>query len=345
MPETFVVETPGTVDAPRSLRGVAIGGVAVALPTTVKTNAPIAARLGIDEDWIVARTGVRERRVAAPDQGVVDLAAAAAARSLEAAAVAAADVDVVLVATMSHDQLSPAAAPLVAERIGAVGAGAIDVDAACAGFVSAIALGASQIESGRAGMVLVIGADLMHRLLDHDDRATAALFGDGAGAVLLRATEGESRIGPVVLGADGARAGLITVSRAEALIRMKGHDTFRQAVDRLCESTLAAVAAVDSSLDEIDVFVYHQANQRILEAVGERLDLDRSRVVDCIARYGNTSAATVPIALAEARDSGLLRHGSRVLLAAFGGGLAWAATVAEWGLDSDLLDGGDGNGA
>lgn len=347
MPDVYVAERANAVGAPRSLCGAAIGGVGVALPATVKTNAPIAARLGVDEDWIVARTGVRERRVASADQGVVDLAAIAAARSLEAAAVAAADIDLVLVATMSHDQLSPAAAPLVAERIGARRAGAIDLDAACAGFVSAIALGASQIESGRATTVLVIGADLMHRLLDHDDRATAALFGDGAGAVLLRASEGESRIGPVVLGADGARAGLITVSRAEALIRMKGPDTFRQAVDRLCESSLAAAAAADSSLDEIDVFVYHQANKRILEAVAERLGLDRSRVVDCIARYGNTSAATVPIALADARDSGLLRNGSRVLMAAFGGGLAWAATVAQWGFegsDLDLVDGGDGNG-
>ena len=347
MPDVYMAERASAVEAPRSVCGAAIGGVGVALPATVKTNAPIAARLGVGEEWIVARTGVRERRVASADQGVVDLAAIAAARSLEAAAVAAADIDLVLVATMSHDQLSPAAAPLVAERIGARRAGAIDLDAACAGFVSAIALGASQIESGRATTVLVIGADLMHRLLDHDDRATAALFGDGAGAVLLRASEGESRIGPVVLGADGARAGLITVSRTEALIRMKGPDTFRQAVDRLCESSLAATAAVDSSLDEIDVFVYHQANKRILEAVAERLGLDRSRVVDCIARYGNTSAATVPIALAEARDSGLLRNGSRILMAAFGGGLAWAATVAQWGFESsefDLVGGGDGNG-
>lgn len=337
MPELVASETPGAVDPPPALGGVAIGAVGVALPNAIRTNEPIAARLGVDEDWIVARTGVRERRIAAADEGVVDLAVAAGADSLAVAAIDPSAVDLVLVATMSHDQLSPAAAPLVADRLGASRAGAIDLDAACAGFVSAIALGASQIESARAATVLVIGSDLMSRLLDPDDRATAALFGDGAGAVLLRACAPPSRIGPVVLGADGARAGLITVSCAEALIRMKGPDTFRQAVKRLSESTLAAVAAVGRSLDEIDVFVYHQANQRILEAVAERLGLDRTRVIDCIGRYGNTSAATVPIALAEGRDSGLLRPGSRVLMAAFGGGLTWAATVAEWGLDE--LDG------
>lgn len=345
MPELVATAPDADHNASHALGGVAIGAVGVAVPSEVRTNEPIAARLGVDEDWIVARTGVRERRIAAAGEGVVDLAAAAASRSLEAAAVDPGAVDLVLVATMSHDQLSPAAAPLVADRIGATRAGAIDLDAACAGFVSAISLAASQVESGRAGTVLVVGADLMSRLLDPDDRATAALFGDGAGAVLLRAAEAPGRIGPVVLGADGARSGLVTASRAEAIIRMKGPDTFRQAVDRLSEATLAAVAADGVALEEIDVFVYHQANKRILEAVGERLGLNSRRVVDCIARYGNTSAATVPIALAEAAEAGMLVDGARVLMAAFGGGLAWAATVAEWGLDPDLRSRGAGNGA
>lgn len=345
MPELLATKPRLERSSARALGGVAIGAVGVALPTEIRTNKSIAARLGVAEDWIVVRTGVRERRIAAPEEGVVDLAAEAASRSLKVAAVAPEAVDLVLVATMSHDQLTPAAAPLVAERIGAKRAGAIDLNAACAGFVSAIALGVAQVESRRAQCVLVIGADVMSRLIDPDDRATAALFGDGAGAVLLQATEALGRIGPVVLGSDGARSDLVTASRGEAIMRMKGPDTFRQAVDRLSEATLAAAAADGVTLDEIDVFVYHQANTRILGTVGERLGLDPRRVVDCIDRYGNTSAATVPIALAEARDSGPLRRGSRVLMAAFGGGLAWAATVAEWGLDSELLGAGGDDGA
>jgi len=333
MPELAVARDPAAITPPARTRGASIGGVGVALPTTVRTNAEIAERLEVDEEWIVARTGVLERRVAAAGEGVAELGAAAAARSLQAAGVDAEEIDLLLVATMSHDHLSPAAAPLVAETLGARKAGAIDLNAACAGFVSAVALGASHIESGRARSVLVVGADLMHGLTDPEDRATAALFGDGAGAVVLKANDWESRIGPVVLGADGARAPLIKVGREEARIRMKGPDTFRQAVDRLSESTLEAVAGAGSSLQEIDVFVFHQANKRITRAVGDRLGLPRERVVDCIDRYGNTSAATVPIALADAAETGLLRDGSRVLMAAFGGGLAWAATVVDWGLD------------
>ncbi len=332
MPELATARPTEAIASSTRIRGASIGGVGVALPAAVRTNASIAERLGVDEEWIVARTGVRERRVAGDGEGVAELGAAAAARSLWAAAADADEIDLVLLATMSHDHLSPAAAPLVAEMIGARNAGAIDLNAACAGFVSAVALGASQIESGRARSVLVIGADLMHGLIDPDDRATAALFGDGAGAVVLQANDRESRIGPVVLGADGARAPLIMVGRKEARIRMKGPDTFRQAVDRLSESTLEAVAAAGCALSEIDVFVYHQANKRITDAVGDRLGLPRERVVDCIERYANTSAATVPIALADAQEKGLLRDGSRVLMAAFGGGLAWASTVVDWGL-------------
>jgi 3-oxoacyl-[acyl-carrier-protein] synthase-3 len=189
-----------------------------------------------------------------------------------------------------------------------------------------------QIESGRADRVLVIGADLISRLTNRDDRGTAGLFGDGAGAVVMRATEPPGRIGPVVLGADGARAGLIECDR-EGLIRMKGPDTFRQAVDRLSEVTLDALAAAGRELDDVDVFAYHQANRRIIRAVGERLELPSERVIDYVARYGNTSAASIPIALTEARDEGLLRDGATVLCAAFGGGLAWGGTVIEWGSD------------
>jgi 3-oxoacyl-[acyl-carrier-protein] synthase III len=312
------------------LRGAVVSGVGTVVPPTVVTNQPIAARLGVSERWIVGRTGVRERRIAGPEERLADYAAEAASRSLAAAGVEAAEVDLVLVATMSHEQLTPSAAALVAARIGALGAGAIDVGAACSGFVSALVLAAAQVESGRAGTVLVIGADLMSRLTDRDDRGTAMLFADGAGAVVVTATEAPGHVGPAVLGADGVRAELVTASRQEAILRMNGHDTFRQAVDRLCEATIGAAAAAGRPLSEIDLFAYHQANARILAAVGERLKLDPERVIDCIGHYGNTSAATIPLALAEARDAGLLEPGASVLLAAFGGGLTWAATVIEW---------------
>jgi 3-oxoacyl-[acyl-carrier-protein] synthase III len=330
MPETSAtLSSPGL--ARPTLRGSAVAGVGVSVPPTVVTNEPIAARLGVSERWIAARTGVLERRIADPSDELVDYAAEAASRALAAAGTDPLELDLVLVATMTHEQLTPSAAPLVAERIGAIGAGAIDVGAACSGFVSALSLAAAQVESDRAGAVLVVGADLMSRLTDPDDRSTAALFADGAGAVVVTATGEPGQIGPAILGSDGARCGLVTAARDEAVIRMNGHDTFRQAVDRLSDATLAAAAAAGTPLEEIDVFVYHQANTRILAAVGERLGLDPGRVIDCIDRYGNTSAATIPLALAEAEQSGMLEAGASALLAAFGGGLTWAATVVEWG--------------
>jgi 3-oxoacyl-[acyl-carrier-protein] synthase III len=318
---------------PRARRGAAIAGLGMAVPPDVVDNAPIAARLGISEQWIVERTGVEQRRIAAPGERLASYAAEAGAGAVGAAELEATDLDLVLVATMSHEQLTPHAAPLVADHIGAAGAGALDVNAACTGFLSALSMATGQIESGRAEAALVVGADLVSRLTNRDDRSTAGLFGDGAGAVVLRPTEPPGRIGPVILGADGARAGLIQADRGDGLIRMKGPDTFRQAVDRLSQATLAALAAADRELADVDLFVYHQANSRIIGAVGERLELPPERVIDCVPRYGNTSAGSIPIALAEALRHGLLHDGSTVLCAAFGGGLAWGATMFEWGSD------------
>ena len=314
-------------------RGAAVASLATALPPRVVPNAPIAEHLGIDESWIVQRTGVVERRIAAPGESVVTLAADAGRRALADAGVVPAGLDLVLVATMSHDKLTPHSSSLVASEIGATRAGAMDMNAACTGFLSALLMGTGQIESGRAESVLVIGADVLSPLTDRDDRSTAALFGDGAGAFVLRPTEPPGRIGPVVLGADGTSAGLINCDRDD-LIQMKGPDTFRQAVDRLSEATLEALDAAGRGLDEVDVFAYHQANSRIIQAVGERLALPGERVIDCVPRYANTSAATIPIALAEARGEGLLRDGATVLCAAFGGGLAWGATVIDWSVDA-----------
>jgi 3-oxoacyl-[acyl-carrier-protein] synthase-3 len=240
-------------------------------------------------------------------------------------------VDLVVVATTTSDELMPAAAPLVAHAIGATRAGAFDVGAACTGFLSALAVATAQIEAGRAGTALAVGADLMSRITDPDDRSTAAVFADGAGALLLEQSAHTARIGPIVLGVDGAGAQHIYASRCDGVIRMNGHETFREAVARLSLATLQAARAAAVRLEEIDLFVYHQANGRILSAVGQRLGLPAERVVDCIAEYGNTSAATLPLALAFSEREGLLRAGDRVLLGAFGAGFTWGATVIEWG--------------
>jgi 3-oxoacyl-[acyl-carrier-protein] synthase-3 len=333
MPRPLAFPAPSPAASERR-RGTEIAGLGVALPETVVTNAPIAARLGIEEDWIVRRMGIHERRVAAPGETLASYAAQAGRRALAGAGVAAGDLDLVLVATISNDELTPAAAPRVAAELGAGAAAALDVNAACTGFVSALSLACAQVESGRAANVLVIGAELMSRIIDPDDRATAPLFGDGAGAVVVRGAA-RGRIGPVVLGADGANADLIRASREEGLVRMQGHETFRLAVDRMSEVSVSAAAAAGLELSEIDLFVYHQANARILQAVGARLVLDPELIVNCIGRYGNVSAGTIPLALEVARQAGTLRDGARVLLAAFGAGLTWGATVVEWGGEAD----------
>jgi 3-oxoacyl-[acyl-carrier-protein] synthase III len=310
--------------------GAAIASVGASLPRKVVLNAEIAARIGVTDEWIVRRTGIRSRRVAEPGERLTTYASNAGTAALRRAGIAPEQVDLVLVATTTPDEVMPNAAPLVAHELGAVRAGAFDIGAACNGFLSALAVGTGQIEAGRAQCVLVIGADLMSRILDPEDRTTAAVFADGAGAVVLTATAESSRIGPIVLGADGAGADHIIVPRDEGVIRMRGHETFREAVARLSLSTVQAARASGARLDDIDLFVYHQANGRILSAVGERLSLSPDRVVDCISEYGNTSAATLPLALAHVEREGRLKAPSKVLLGAFGAGFTWGATVIDW---------------
>ena len=322
-------ERPATITGVRA--AAALASVGASLPTTIVRNAEIAARLDVDEAWIERRTGIRSRHFAGPDERLTVHAASAARRALERAGIPAAQLDLVLVATTTADEILPNAAPLVAHAIGALRAGAFDVGAACTGFLSALAVGAAQIESGRASAVLVVGADFMSRITDPDDRSTAAVFADGAGAVVMVASETSGGVGPVVLGSDGGGAGHILVRREEAVIRMQGHETFRAAVASLANATLQATSAAGIGLDEVDLFVYHQANGRILQAVAERLALPRARVVDCIAELGNTSAATLPLALAFSERERQLHPGDRVLLGAFGAGFTWGAAVLEWG--------------
>jgi 3-oxoacyl-[acyl-carrier-protein] synthase-3 len=304
--------------------------VGTALPPTVVPNAEVAQRLGVTERWITARTGIEERRRAAPDASLTALAAEAGAAALAAAGVPAHELDLVLVATMTPDEVIPNAAPQVAAALGAPAAATFDVGAACSGFVLALEAARAWIESGRAEHALVIGAEIMSRVIDRDDRSTAALFGDGAGAVLLTARLGASDPHGIVAGADGDPDRLVVTEHGGSM-RMQGPDTFRLAVDRLSAATVEAVARAGLALGDVDLFVFHQANGRILSAVGERLQLPEERVVNAISELGNTSAATIPLALAAARDDGRLRPGSRVLLGAFGAGMTWAATLLRWG--------------
>jgi 3-oxoacyl-[acyl-carrier-protein] synthase-3 len=314
-----------------ALAGAAIASVAMAVPDRVIPNAPIAERLGIEEEWIVKRTGVRERRLAWPDETLAGLAAEAGARALARAGVEARDLDLVLVATMSADQVAPSASATVAAMLGAGPAGAVDVGAACSGFLAGLALACGQIEAGRAERVLVIGADLLSRITDPDDRSTAALLADGAGAAVVSRSGGVPRVGPAVLGSDGARGALITADRSGGPVRMNGHDTFKQAVARMGEATVEALRRAGRAIDDVDLFVYHQANSRIITALGAELGLPPERVLDYVPRFGNTSAATIPMALAVAEQEERLAPGALVLLAAFGAGLTWGATTVQWG--------------
>jgi len=315
----------------RQQRAAALASIAMAVPDRVVTNAAVAEGAGVTEQWIVHRTGVHERRNVSEGERLQDLATAAGRDALDQAGVRPADLDLVLVATLAADELTPNAAPLVAHDLGAVNAGAMDVGAACTGFLSALDLASAQVEGGRADNVLVIGADVLSRYVDPADRGTAALFADGAGAgVVAPATDG-GRIGEIVLRCDGSGAPSITAGDRERIIHMQGHDTFKAAVHRMAEASVEAVHRARLGLSDIDLFVYHQANARILIAVGERLGLDDAKVVNSIDRYGNTSSATLPIALADARERGLLEPGMRVLLAAFGAGFTWGAGVIEWG--------------
>jgi 3-oxoacyl-[acyl-carrier-protein] synthase-3 len=319
---------------PKPQRVATISGLGHWVPAEVVPNSALTDRLGVDDAWIVKRTGVHTRRRAAPNERLSDMATWAARRALSDAGIEAYDIDLVLVATMSQDEITPNTAPLVAHALGAERAGAMDIGAACSGFLAALRMAAGQIETARADRVLVIGAEALTRLLDYDDPKTAHLFGDGAGAVVLSAggpgVMGE--IGPIMLAADGSLGPAITCGFEDRQIRMDGHSTYQTAVKRLCEATVAAVARAGMELDDVDLFVYHQANGRIIKAVGDRLDLEPAKVADYVANMANTSAASIPLTLSLLREDSRLRPGHKVLVAAIGAGFTWGAGVVEWGI-------------
>jgi 3-oxoacyl-[acyl-carrier-protein] synthase-3 len=327
-------------ERPQAQRAAVLAAVAMAVPERLVANEELARLLGVEPEWIAKRTGTHERPWARPGERLSDFAARAGRAALERAGVAPEHIDLVLVATSTADEITPNAAPLVAELVGARRAGALDVGAACSGWLGALAMACGQIESGRARHALVIGADFLSRFLDPTDRDTLPLFADGAGAAVVSAGAGGSdgtvgapgaggAIGPIALHSDGAGAQLIRFERG-GLIQMQGPATFRAAVRTLTEVTLEAVELSGHKLAEIDVFAYHQANSRILRAVGQRLELPGERVLDYVSRFANSSTATLPISLSVAEREGRLRPGDLVLLAAFGGGFTWGGTVLRW---------------
>ena len=320
-----------------------IAGTGSYVPERVLTNAELERLVATSDTWIVERTGIRERRIAAPGETCSDLGTRAAERALEAAGVAAADLDLILVATCTGDAPLPSTACLIQQRLGAVRAAACDLSAACCGFVYALGVGDAYVKTG-SRHVLVIGAEVMSMLMDWTDRGTCILFGDGAGAVVLSPSEGERGILSSHLHSDGNLWDLICVpgggSRippsekmlAERLqyMKMKGNETFKVAVKTLEEVAREALSANHLAVEDIDLYVPHQANLRIIKAVAERLGLPMEKVVLNMDRYGNTSAASIPLALDEAVREGRVKDGSLVMIEAFGSGLTWASAVIRW---------------
>ncbi|MGH2918834.1 MAG: beta-ketoacyl-ACP synthase 3 [Solirubrobacteraceae bacterium] len=329
MPPSEPALAPAAYPRGARARAAGITGFGRALPATVVENAPIAERIGVEPDWIAKRTGISERRRSTEDETLCDLAVEAGGRALAAAGLDPLYVDAVLVATSASDDIVPQAAPMVAGALGAERAMAWDVGLACTGFLAGLQQGAALIESGRAHTVLLIGADILGRYTDHDDRQTAGLFGDGAGAAVL-APGGAASVGPIVLGADAQRD-VLFVDRDDAVVRMDGRLVYQQAVDHMERSCRDLLEVADLEIDDIELVIAHQANGRILNAVRERFGLAPERVADYIAGLGNTSAASIPLALSLAEDDGRLPESGHVLLTAFGAGFSWGAALLTFG--------------
>lgn len=316
-------------------------------PAQVLTNADLERMVDTSDEWIVSRTGIRERRVAAAHETTASMAAVASLRAIHTAGLAPDDIDLILLATLTPDYWMPSTAALVKEAIGNTRAAAMDVAAACSGFVYAFATAQAYITSGIARHVLVIGAELLTRFLDYTDRSTCILFGDGAGAVVLSGSEEaggalgiELTTAPegaymIWLPAGGAKSppSTATIARGEHFIRMEGKETYRFATKTMATTALESVRKSGLDAGDIDLFIPHQANVRIVEAVAKGLDLPMDKMYVNLDRYGNTSAASVPIALAEAVNEGRVEVGDHIVMVAFGAGFTSGAVTVEWTAD------------
>ena len=313
-------------------------------PSRVVTNFDLAKFVDTNDEWIASRTGIKERRFASEGETTSSLSVRAARAALERAKLRPQDVQLVIVGTCSPDYLFPATACIVQSELGATRAGAFDVEAACTSFVTALGIARGMIMSGTVQNALVIGAETLSRFLNFKDRTTCVLFGDGAGAVVVEASNASVGIESVVLHSEGAKGELLmvraggarvpasqqTIEAGQHFITMQGGEVFKLAVKSMADAADEALVEAGLGLDDIAIMIPHQANIRIIEGVAKRLRFPMEKVFVNIQRYGNTSAASVPIAIAEAAASGRLRRGDKVLLVAFGGGFTWGAAVLEW---------------
>jgi 3-oxoacyl-[acyl-carrier-protein] synthase-3 len=321
-------------------RGVEMIGVGAYAPERVVTNDELALRVDTSDEWIASRTGIHERRIAADEDSAATLGYEAARRALAMAGLDASDLGLIVVATASPDFYFPATATLIGERLGAAGTAGYDLSAACTGFVFALAQAYGQVAAGLTDTALVIGAEVYSRLLDWDDRSTCVLFGDGAGAVVLQSNGSDSGLLGFELGSNGEGGALLTVAAAGhsrspgagPYLTMDGPQVYKFATTVSVESAARVLDAIGLTVDDVDLFVPHQANQRIIEHAARRLGIPAEKVISNVDRYGNTSAASIPICLDEAYRSGRIRSGDIVLMVGFGGGLSWGSCVMEWSI-------------
>ena len=325
-------------------RTCSITGVGSYVPAKILTNADLEKMVDTSDEWITTRTGIKSRRQAAKDEFTSDMAAHAARRAMKMAGVTADQIDLIIVATITPDMPFPATACLVQQKIGARRAAAFDVEAACSGFIYALEIGQQFIMSRTLDTVLVIGAEKLSSITDWTDRNTCVLFGDGAGAAILQSRPGSHGLLTAVMGADGAKSNLIHMpgggSRCPASVdsvaaklhylRMDGRETFKSAVQAMYHAAQEALRRCELDISEIKCVIPHQANRRIIDVVGERLGATPEQLFVNLDKYGNTSAASVAIALDEAVTSGKISRGDLILLVVFGSGLTWGAAVIEW---------------
>lgn len=322
----------------------AITGWGISVPDRILTNHDLERMVETSDEWIVSRTGIRERRIVGTNDSTTSLASEAARRAMERAGCAADDIELIIVATATPDDFLVSQSCLVQAEIGGRAA-AFDVGAACAGFVTALSVGTQFVKGGVYNRALIIGVDTLTRYVDYTDRGTCVLFGDGAGAVVIEASEEPRGLLSTELGADGGGhkhlyvpgwAQLVPESAdifpdARPHLQMNGREVFRFAVQVMGEAAIKSIERAGLALEDVNMLIPHQANARIIDAAARRLKLPMDKVWVNVDRYGNTSAASVPIAMAEAADAGALQEGDNVVLVAFGAGLAWAAGLVRWG--------------
>ncbi len=325
-------------------RHIRIRSTGVYLPDRVLTNADLEKMVDTSDEWITTRTGIKERRMASKEQVTSDLAVNAARMALERGGLKAEDIDLILVATNTPDTIFPATACWVQKKLGIKEIPAFDLEAGCTGLLYALIVAEGLILSGTARRILLIGVDILTKITNWEDRSTCVLFGDGAGAFILEESDDESGLISHFWGADGSLAELLilpgggtlypasedTVKKRLHYLSMKGNEVFKHAVKRMGEAALEALKQAGIEKEQVDYLIPHQANLRIIDATGERLNLPKEKIVVSIHKYGNMSVATIPVALHELAEEGKLQKGQIIVMVAFGAGFTWASAVYRW---------------